>query len=67
MNDLYDFAYGASQVSILGVVVADPKEAARTQAGFSTLAGAPHPNAGRVFFVKVEFGTGWFNYNGTYP
>ena len=67
MVDLYDFAYGARKVTVLGIDIADPKEAARTQAGFATLTFSPWPDAGRVFFTKVEFGTGWFNYTGSYP
>lgn len=66
MVDLYDFAYGARKVTVLGIDIADPKEAARTQAGFATLTFSPWSDAGRVFFTKVEFGTGWFNYTGSY-
>jgi Bacterial TSP3 repeat len=66
MVDLYDFTYGAPKVTFLGIEVADPKEGARTQAGFATLASTPWPDAGRVFFTKVEFGTGLFNYTGSY-
>jgi hypothetical protein len=54
-------------VTALGIDFADPKEAPRTQAGYATLAFAPCPDAGRVFFTKVEFGTGWFDYTGSYP
>ena len=67
MVDLYDFAFGASKVTVLGIDIADPKEAARTQAGFATLTFSPWPDAGRVFFTKVELGTGWFDYTGSYP
>ena len=37
MVDLYDFAYGASKVTAGPFDIADPKEAARTQAGFAYL------------------------------
>jgi hypothetical protein len=67
MVDLYDFSYGAPKVTVAGVDIADPKEGARTQAGFATLASAPWPDAGGVFFTKVKFGTDWFNYTGSYP
>jgi Bacterial TSP3 repeat len=66
LMDLYDFAYGGPKVTFLGIEVADPKEGAKTQTGFATLASSPWPDAGRVFFVKVEIGTGWFNYIGSY-
>ncbi len=64
--DLYDFAYGAKKIFLGRFEIADPKNAARTQAGNASLASAPWPDAGRVFFTKVEFGTGWFAYHGTY-
>jgi hypothetical protein len=61
ITDLYDFAYSASPIANI-----EPKKAARTQAGFATLTSATWPNAGRFFFTKVEFGTGWINYTATY-
>ena len=64
--DVYDFAYGARKLKFLSVELADPREGAKTQAGFATLASAPWPDAGRVFFVKVEIGTGTFSYTGSY-
>ena len=67
MVDLYDFSYGASKVTVLGIDVADPKAAARTQAGYASLTFAPWPDAGRVFFTEVQFGTGWIDYVGSYP
>ena len=65
--DLYDFAYGAPKIAILGIEIADPKNAARTQAGYASLTFAPWLDAGRVFFTKVEFGTSWKEYSWSTP
>jgi hypothetical protein len=45
------------------VPLGEPKEAAKVQAGYATLAASTlWPQAGRVFFTKVNFGTGWIDY-----
>lgn len=59
--DLYDWAYGADDIAFGIVTLASPKQAARTQAGHATLSAAPHPDAGRIFFVEVQLGTGWID------
>ena len=59
--DLYDFAYGAGAIGPI-----DVKNAARTQAGFASLTSATHPNAGRVFYTKVNINHDWFDYFGSY-
>ena len=65
-NDLYDWAYGGAKFSFLFFTF-DPREPAMVQAGHATLSKAPHPNAGKVFFTRVEINTGFANtWNGNY-
>ena len=45
-NDLYDFAYGSG---------GKPRTAAVVQAGHASIAAAPEPNSGKVFFTRLEF------------
>lgn len=67
VRDLYDWAYGAEDIEIIVVgVVGSPRQCARAQAGYATLTGATYPEAGRVFFNKVNFGTGAIPLNKTY-
>jgi hypothetical protein len=66
--DLYDWDYHSPKPSFAGVVMGDPAEAAKVQAGYATLAPSTSwPDAGRVFFTKVDFGTGWIPYMITIP
>lgn len=62
VDDLYDFAY-ASGVPGSGGAFVDLRNAARTQAGYASLTGPPWPDAGRVFFTRVEIDTVWFKWN----
>jgi hypothetical protein len=55
-DDLYDFAYGSGGKA---------REAAIVQAGYATLAKAPEPNSGKVFFTRLQF-SGSNNLNETY-
>ncbi|MCX8495664.1 MAG: hypothetical protein ORN51_05715, partial [Akkermansiaceae bacterium] len=65
-DDIYDWAYGGPKFSFLGFTF-DPREPAMVQAGHATLSKAPHPNAGKVFFTRVEYNTGFVNtWNGNY-
>jgi hypothetical protein len=65
-DDIYDWAYGGPKLSFLGFTF-DPREPAMVQAGHATLSKAPHPNAGKVFFTRVEYNTGFANtWNGNY-
>ena len=68
--DLYDWTWDAPQLKLpfTGQVVGEPREAAKVQAGFATLAASTSwPSAGRVFFTKVNFGTGWIDLDETIP
>ena len=61
VSDLYDWGYDAPKLAksfgIFGtVVLGEPREAATAW-----------PDAGRVFFTKVNFGTGWRNREVTIP
>lgn len=56
-NDLYDFAYGGGDQA---------RQASMVQAGHATLAKAPDANAGKVFFTRLEFNSGWKNWNRNY-
>jgi hypothetical protein len=63
IDDLYDFAYGTKlEFPILGFQIDLAKDATRTQAGNATLAAAPWPNAGRIFFTETNFASGWINW-----
>jgi hypothetical protein len=65
-DDLYDWAYGGAKFSFL-LFTFDPREPAMVQAGHATLSKAPHANAGKIFFTRVEFNTGFANtWNGNY-
>ena len=66
--DLYDWDYHSPKPSLGPIVLGDPAEAAKVQAGYATLAATTSwPDAGRVFFTKVNFGTGWIDYEVTIP
>jgi len=67
VEDLYDWSYGGPKLTFLGQTLADPKQPARCQAGHATLTGAPWPDAGRIFYAKVEFGTGVKAWAVVYP
>ncbi len=56
-EDLYDFAYSGGP---------EARQASMVQAGHATLAKAPEANAGKVFFKRLEFNSGWKNWNRTY-
>jgi hypothetical protein len=56
-DDLYDFAYGGGDQA---------RQASMIQAGHATLAKAPEANAGKVFFTRLEFNSGWKNWNRNY-
>lgn len=56
-DDLYDFAYGGGDQA---------RQASMVQAGHATLAKAPEANAGKVFFTRLEFNSGWKNWNRNY-
>lgn len=64
-DDVYDFNYGAGPVTLLGVVIAEPKEAARVQAGHATLS-TPAAPGGKVFYTRLEYDTGWLQLNLNY-
>ncbi len=65
-DDLYDWAYTGAKFSFL-LFTFDPREPAMVQAGHATLSKAPHSNAGKIFFTRVEFNTGFANtWNGNY-
>ncbi|MEZ5434422.1 MAG: hypothetical protein R3F31_25310 [Verrucomicrobiales bacterium] len=65
-DDLYDWAYGGAKFSFLGFTF-DPREPAMVQAGHATLSKAPHANAGKIFFTRVEFNAPFVNtWNGNY-
>ena len=65
-DDLYDFAYGGSKFWFIWFSF-DPREPVMVQAGHATLSKAPHPNAGKVFFARVEYNTGFTDtWNGDY-
>ncbi len=65
-DDLYDWAYGGAKFSFIGFTF-DPREPAMVQAGHATLSKAPHANAGKVFFTRLEFNAPFVNtWNGTY-
>ena len=67
--DLYDWGYDAPKLKTPnGTVIGEAREAAKVQAGFATLAASTSwPSAGRVFFTKVNFGTGWEDLAVTIP
>jgi hypothetical protein len=54
-NDLYDYSWPGIQIA--GGII-DTKNATITQAGHATLTSATIPDAGRIFFTKVNVGTG---------
>ena len=57
-DDLYDFQFTRSNDLFLN--------AASAQAGHASLAKAPEANAGKVFFTRVVFNTGWKNWSRNY-
>ena len=68
--DLYDWSYDAKAIAlpVTGQVVGEPREASKVQAGYATLAASTSwPDAGRVFFTKINFGTGWIDFEETIP
>lgn len=67
--DLYDWGYDAPKLTAPnGTVIGEPREAAKVQAGYAILAASTSwPSAGRVFFTKVNFGTGWTDLEETIP
>jgi hypothetical protein len=56
-DDLYDFAYGGGDQA---------RQASMVQAGHATLARVPEANAGKVFYTRLEFNSGWKNWNRNY-
>jgi hypothetical protein len=59
-SDLYDFGWPGGMIKAsFGVfeITIDKGNATKTQAGYASLATAPTPEAGRVFFVKVNVAT----------
>ncbi len=58
-TDLYDYSWPGT--SFLGGLVAT-KNCAIAQAGHASLAVVPTPDAGRIFYVKVNLGTGVIDY-----
>ena len=55
-DDLYDFAYGGGTRA---------RQAAMVQSGHATLSSAAEP-AGKVFFTRLEYDTGWRSHGETY-
>jgi hypothetical protein len=65
-DDVYDWQYGGDKFSFLFSAF-DPREPAMVQAGHATLSKSPHANAGKIFFTRVEFSTGFADtWNGNY-
>ena len=64
LSDLYDFAYGAPSITGLGITLVEPKNAAKTQAGNATL--ASNPDAGQIFYTRVDFSTGLVSFQRVY-
>ena len=61
--DLYDYSWpGAKFVWAL----IDTKNCTLAQAGHASLAAVPTPDAGRIFYVKVNLGTGFISYPVTF-
>lgn len=57
-GDIYDFAYGGGERA---------RNASMVQAGHATLPSSAEPNAGKVFFTRLEFNTGFSTrWNGNY-
>jgi hypothetical protein len=52
-TDLYDFSWPGGAVKLAGVTI-DVGNATKTQAGHATLTSVIHPDAGRVFYTRVQ-------------
>jgi hypothetical protein len=68
-SDLYDFSWPGGIIKIpltFGMATVDIGNATKTQAGYATLATAPVPEAGRVFFLRVNVATSPQTFNMTF-
>lgn len=61
--DLYDYSWPGTKFAW---ALIDTKNCALAQAGHASLAAVPTPDAGRIFYVKVNLGTGFISYPGTF-
>ncbi len=67
IDDLYDWAYAGFSLKFY-IYNFYAKEPAMTQAGHATLAHGIYPNAGKIFFTRVNFDTNGFKdtWNGNF-